>query len=169
MELRDLRYFSVTAEELNITRAAERLNMSQPPLSNQIKGLEEELGVQLFIRGKRRLKLTDAGSLLYRRAQQILELTEQTELEMHSLQGLSGCINISLVEGRAPYLLSRWIAGFRAEFPQVVFRLWNGGNTLQIPPSCKGGRRLPSFEETCRPAADYTEQTFPHRCHTNLV
>ena len=75
MELRDLRYFSVTAEELNITRAAERLNMSQPPLSNQIKGLEEELGVQLFIRGKRRLKLTDAGSLLYRRAQQILELT----------------------------------------------------------------------------------------------
>ena len=127
MELRELRYFVVTAEELNITRAAERLNMSQPPLSNQIKGLEAELGVQLFIRGKRRLQLTDAGSLLYRRAQQILELSEQTEQEMHSLQGLSGCISISLVEGRAPYLLSRWIAGFRAEYPQVVFRLWNGG------------------------------------------
>ena len=127
MELRDLRYFTVTAEELNITRAAERLNMSQPPLSNQIKGLEEELGVQLFIRGKRRLQLTDAGSLLYRRAQQILELSEATMQEIRSLEGLSGCISISLVEGRAPYLLSRWIAGFRAEFPQVVFRLWNGG------------------------------------------
>ena len=127
MELRELRYFIVTAEELNITRAAERLNMSQPPLSNQIKGLEEELGVQLFIRGKRHLQLTDAGRLLYRRALQILELEEETAQEIHSMDGLSGCINISLVEGRAPYLLSRWIAGFRAEYPQVAFRLWNGG------------------------------------------
>ena len=74
MDLRSLHYFTVVAEELNITRAAERLNMSQPPLSSQIKGLEEELGVQLFIRGKRRLTITDAGAQLYRRAKQILEL-----------------------------------------------------------------------------------------------
>ncbi len=56
MELRTLHYFVVTAQELNITRAAEKLTMSQPPLSNQIKGLEEELRVRLFIRGKRRLE-----------------------------------------------------------------------------------------------------------------
>lgn len=63
MELRQLRYFLTVAQELNITRAAERLNMSQPPLSNQIHGLEEELGVTLFVRGKRRLTLTGGGQL----------------------------------------------------------------------------------------------------------
>ena len=126
MDLRSLHYFTVVAEELNITRAAERLNMSQPPLSSQIKGLEEELGVQLFIRGKRHLTMTEAGSLLYRRAKQLLELSEQTQQEIRSLDGLSGDLNISLVEGRAPFLLARWIAGFRSEFPQVGVHLWNG-------------------------------------------
>ena len=126
MDLRSLHYFTVVAEELNITRAAERLNMSQPPLSSQIKGLEEELGVQLFIRGKRHLTMTEAGALLYRRARQLLELSEQTQQEIRSMEGLSGDLNISLVEGRAPYLLARWIAGFRSEFPQVGVHLWNG-------------------------------------------
>lgn len=127
MDLRALHYFIAVAEELNITRAAERLNMSQPPLSAQIKGLEEELGVQLFIRGKRRLTITDAGAHLYRRARQILELSEQTQLELRSMEGLSGNLHISLVEGRAPFLLARWIAGFRSEFPQITVHLWNGG------------------------------------------
>ena len=126
MDLRALRYFVTVAEELNITRAAEKLNMSQPPLSNQMKALEEELGTQLFIRGKRHLTLTDAGTVLYRRAQQLLELSEQTQEEVRSLEGLAGKLNIGLVEGRAPYLLARWIAGFRMEFPQVSFSLWNG-------------------------------------------
>ncbi len=126
MDLRSLHYFTVVAEELNITRAAERLNMSQPPLSSQIKALEEELGAQLFIRGKRQLKITEAGALLYRRAKQLLELSEQTQQEIRSMDGLSGDLNISLVEGRAPYLLARWIAGFRSEFPQVGIHLWNG-------------------------------------------
>lgn len=126
MDLRALHYFVVVAEELNITRAAERLNMSQPPLSAQIKGLEEELGVQLFIRGKRRLTITDAGAHLYRRARQILELSEQTQQELRSLEGLSGDLHISLVEGRAPFLLARWIAGFCSEYPRVSTHLWNG-------------------------------------------
>lgn len=126
MELRALKYFVTAADEKNMTRAAERLGMSQPPLSAQIKNLEDELNVQLMIRGKRTLKLTEAGVQFYRRAKQLLELAEQTKLEMQSLEGLKGCINISLVEGRAPYLLARWIAGFRLEYPQVTFRLWNG-------------------------------------------
>ncbi len=127
MDLRSLYYFVTVAEEQNITRAAERLNMSQPPLSAQIKGLEEELGVQLFIRGKRHLTITDAGEHLFRRAKQILELSNQTAMELKSMDGLSGNLNISLVEGRAPYLLARWIAGFRSEFPNVTVHLWNGG------------------------------------------
>ena len=126
MDLRSLRYFITVVDELNITRAAEKLNMSQPPLSNQMKLLEAELGTQLFIRGKRRLVITEAGEILYRRAKQLLELSEQTLNEVRSLEGLSGSLNIALVEGRAPYLLARWISGFRLEFPQVSFNLWNG-------------------------------------------
>ncbi len=126
MDLRALHYFVVVAEELNITRAAERLNMSQPPLSNQIKGLEDELGVPLFIRGKRHLTITDAGTHLFYRARQILELADQTQLELQSMEGLSGDLNISLVEGRAPFFLARWVAGFRSEFPRVSIHLWNG-------------------------------------------
>ena len=78
MDLRNLRYFVVVAEELNVTRAAEKLHMSQPPLSAQIKSLEEELDTKLFVRGKRHLKLTESGQLLYRRAKEILSLSEKT-------------------------------------------------------------------------------------------
>ena len=120
MELRTLKYFTVVAEELNITHAAERLSMSQPPLSNQIKALEEELGTKLFVRGKRRLQLTEAGRLLYRSAQRILDLTEKTRHDVMSLEnGVSGTINIAIVEGRAPFFTARWISGFKEEYPNV--------------------------------------------------
>ena len=103
--------------------------MSQPPLSNQIKALEEELGVQLFLRGKRRLELTEEGSLLLRRAIQIQELTDKTRQEISSLrEGMTGTIYLSMVEGRAPFLAARWIAGFREEFPLVRYNLWNGSS-----------------------------------------
>ena len=129
MELRTLRYFTVVARELNITRAAEKLNMSQPPLSNQIKALEEELGVQLFIRGKRHLELTAEGALLLRRAVQMQELADKTRQELASLrEGMTGTIYLSMVEGRAPFLAAQWIAGFREEFPLVRYNLWNGSS-----------------------------------------
>ena len=129
MELRTLHYFTVVAQEFNITRAAEKLNMSQPPLSNQIKALEEELGVQLFIRGKRHLELTEEGGLLLRRAVQIQELADKTRQEIASLrEGMTGVIYLSMVEGRAPFLAARWIAGFREEFPLVRYNLWNGSS-----------------------------------------
>ena len=129
MDLRSLKYFTVVAQELNITRAAEKLNMSQPPLSNQLKALEEELGVTLLIRGKRHLQLTEAGNLLLRRANQILELADKTKQELADMKdGLSGTISIGMVEGRAPFLVSRWIAGFREEFPRIQYSLWNGSS-----------------------------------------
>lgn len=103
--------------------------MSQPPLSNQIREMEKDLGVQLFIRGKRRLQLTQEGSLLVRRAEQILDLADKTRSEIHSLTGaLSGTLRLGLVEGRAPFLVSRWIQGFREEYPLVRFQLWNGSS-----------------------------------------
>ena len=67
MDLKTLRYFVVVAEELNITKASKILMMSQPPLSNQIKNLEEELNTKLFIRGKRHLELTEEGKYLYQK------------------------------------------------------------------------------------------------------
>ena len=129
MELRTLHYFTVVARELNITRAAEKLNMSQPPLSNQIKALEGELGVQLFIRGKRHLELTEEGALLLRRAVQMQELADKTRQEIASLrEGMTGTVYLSMVEGRAPFLAAQWIAGFREEFPLVRYNLWNGSS-----------------------------------------
>ena len=108
MELRTLRYFTVVAQEKNITRAAELLNMSQPPLSNQMHNLEAELGVQLFIRGKRRLTLTAEGELLLRRARQLLDLEEKTRQELSAMRdGMSGTVELGLVEGTEVACLMR--------------------------------------------------------------
>ena len=129
MDFRSLKYFSVVAQELNFTRAAEKLNMSQPPLSNQIKSLEEDLGVQLFIRGKRHLQLTEAGSLLLHRTNQMLALADKTRADLaHMESGLSGTLSLGMVEGRAPYIAARFIAGFREEYPMVKYQIWNGSS-----------------------------------------
>ncbi len=129
MDFKSLQYFTVVAQELNFTRAAEKLNMSQPPLSNQIKGLEEDLGVQLFIRGKRHLQLTEAGSLLLHRSNQMLTLADKTRIDLaHMESGLSGTISLGMVEGRAIYIASRFIAGFKEEYPMVKYQMWNGSS-----------------------------------------
>lgn len=129
MELRTLRYFVTVAEELNITHAAERLHMSQPPLSSQISSLEEELGTTLFIRGRRRLQLTESGEMLYRRAKEILSLTDKAEEEISSMSnGMSGTISLGLVEGSAPNIAAKWIAEFTAQYPQVRFKILDGNS-----------------------------------------
>ena len=129
MELRTLKYFLVVAQELNITHAAEKLNISQPPLSAQIHGLEDELGTKLFIRGKRKLQLTEAGHVLYRRATQIMDLTQKVSQEISQLNhGVAGQVSIGLVGGRTPYIFARWAKGFTEEFPQVKFSLWNSSS-----------------------------------------
>ncbi len=80
MELRVLEYFIMVAKEGNITRAAERLHITQPTLSRQLSDLEKELNTQLFIRGKRSIVLTESGQLLMQRAQELVNLVAKTEL-----------------------------------------------------------------------------------------
>lgn len=129
MELRTLHYFVTVAEELNITRAAEKLHMSQPPLSAQIKNLEAELDTVLFIRGKRRLKMTDSGQLLYRRAKEILDLADKTQSEIQSMgAGMRGTISIGLVEGMAPDIAADWFADFIRSYPNIKFRILDGSS-----------------------------------------
>ena len=82
MEIRVLQYFLAVAQEENITKAAESLHMAQPSLSTQMKELELKLGKKLFIRGKRKITLTEEGMLLRQRAQEIIQLVEKTEKEI---------------------------------------------------------------------------------------
>lgn len=128
MDFRTLRYFVAVAEELNITKAAKRLNMSQPPLSNQIRDLEQDLDTVLFIRGARRLELTPTGELFLKRARQILSLCERTREEITSYgKELSGNLALGTVEGRAPFLIAEWISGFKEEYPLIQYTLRSGG------------------------------------------
>ncbi len=139
MELRTLHYFVTVAEELNITRAAEKLHMSQPPLSAQIKNLETELDTTLFIRGKRHLTLTESGQLLYRRAKDILSLTERSKAEILAMgEGMRGTISIGLVEGMAPDIAAEWFAGFTKQHPNVRFRILDG-NTDDLLEKLRSG------------------------------
>ena len=139
MDLRTLRYFVTVAEELNITRAARLLNISQPPLSLQLKNLEDELNTVLFVRGKRHLALTESGQLLYQRAKDILSLSEKTESEIRSLKaGMTGTVSIGLVEGMAPDIAAGWFSGFLAEHPQVHFRILDG-NSDDLIEKMRGG------------------------------
>ncbi len=90
MELRVLRYFATSAREGSMTKAAEKLHVTQPTLSKQIKELEEELGQKLFIRGNYNIHLTPEGEILYKRALDILEMADQTTAEFASMNQFNG-------------------------------------------------------------------------------
>ena len=129
MELRHIRYFMAVAEELNFTKAAEKLHMAQPPLSRQIQDLEKELGAQLFHRTPHMLKLTEEGVLFSQYAVQILELARRSAEGIRELHtGLTGTLYLASVEGHAPRLISEWIAGFHKLHPHVQYDLWNGSS-----------------------------------------
>ncbi len=103
MELRHLHYFIAVAEELHFSRAAERLRISQPPLSQQIRGLEDELGVKLFERTKRQVQLTEAGKVFLERSYLVLAQLEQAiEVTQRMGRGEVGRLAIGFV-GSATY------------------------------------------------------------------
>lgn len=127
MELRHIRYFMAVADELNFTRAAEKLSIAQPPLSRQIKDLEEELGAELFERSPHSLRLTEEGLIFKQYAAQILELESKSKDDISEMSsGLHGRIYFATVEGYGPHLLASWIAGFHEKYPHVQYDLWTG-------------------------------------------
>ena len=139
MELRHIRYFLAVAEEMNFTRAAERLHIAQPPLSRQIQELETELDVKLFIRKPHALQLTEEGVLFRQYAQQILELVKKSSEDIREMEhGLQGTLYLASVEGYAPRLFSEWIAEFHRVYPHVTYNMWNGNSDDVVNRVMKG-------------------------------
>ncbi|MFT4082971.1 MAG: LysR substrate-binding domain-containing protein [Nocardioides sp.] len=125
MELRHLRYFRAVAEELHFGRAAERLHMAQPPLSQQIRALEAELGVELLRRSTRRVELTPAGEAYLARAREILAAVEGAGEEARRIEaGLTGRLRLGCVGSATYSLLPRLARSLRERLPgiEVDFR-----------------------------------------------
>ena len=126
MELRVLNYFLMVAREENITRAAQLLHVTQPTLSRQLMQLEEELGVQLFHRGKHSVSLTEEGMLLRRRAQELVSLSEKAKLELQRKEDVpAGEIAIGCGETKSMSLLSKCMVSFRERYPLVQFSIYS--------------------------------------------
>jgi DNA-binding transcriptional LysR family regulator len=128
IELRHLRYFIAVAEEGHITRAAERLDMQQPPLSQQIKSLEQQVGSQLFHRKARGVQLTDAGRAFLEEARRVLsDLDRAVETTRRTARGEQGRLCIG-VTPTAPFhpLVPKVIRNFRATHPLVALTLEEG-------------------------------------------
>lgn len=127
MEIRVLQYFLAIAREESISGAAEYLHITQPTLSRQMKDLEDEFGKQLFIRGNRKITLTDDGMLLRKRAEEIINLVDKTQIEMNSSNNqLNGDIYIGGGETEGLQLITKIIKEMQNEHPQVKFHLYSG-------------------------------------------
>jgi len=137
MEISQLRYFLQVAERGNFTRAAEDLVISQPALSRSIQKLEEELGQPVFERKTRSVSLTDAGTLLQARAQQVLSILEDTKAEITD-DGQSGRVRVGAIPTIAPYFLPEILRRFSAAFPKATV-LVQENTTDRLLKSCTQG------------------------------
>jgi DNA-binding transcriptional LysR family regulator len=126
MDMRQLKYFLTIAKEGQVTRAAKLLNMEQPPLSRQLKLMEEELGVKLFDRNGKGLKLTDSGELLKQKAESLLLQFDESIREVKGMEeGVRGVLSIGSVVSCIS-LLPKRIELFREKFPQLTYKISEG-------------------------------------------
>ena len=131
MDIKQLYYFCTIVAEGQITKAAAKLHMAQPPLSQQLKQLENELGVILFERKGRKLLLTDSGKALYENSQKLLSDLEDIKMKVKEInEGIRGKLSIGVSKTCFSYLPER-IQFFRAEYPEVLFHIIEG-DTAQI-------------------------------------
>lgn len=133
MNLQRLRYFAAVAEELHFGRAADRLHMSQPPLSQQIRLLERELDAALFDRSTRRVTLTDAGRFLYPEAIRLLAAADGVERLMEQRrEGHTGTLRVGFVDSAAYEVMPRVLSEYRRRRPRVDFELHTLSSDEQV-------------------------------------
>ncbi|WP_031481844.1 LysR substrate-binding domain-containing protein [Maridesulfovibrio frigidus] len=133
MELRQLRYFVAVAEELHFGRAARRVHIAQPPFSQQIKGLEEEIGAKLLERNSRNVQLTAEGQYFYGQAVSILAQAQVVALTVARMaKGESGCVNVGFMEVAMDSPLPEAIRGFRHSSPDVSVQISQLGGSAQL-------------------------------------
>ncbi|WP_409296337.1 LysR family transcriptional regulator [Peribacillus sp. SCS-26] len=126
MDIRQLKYFVTIAEEGNITTAAKKLNIAQPPLSRQLKQMEEELGVILFDRDNKSLNLTLEGERLLLRAKELLNKLDETMVEVQELRkDASGILSVGSNLYCASLILSK-VVDIREKNPGLTFKVWEG-------------------------------------------
>lgn len=132
MELRVLEYFLAVTREQNISGAAQALHLSQPTLSRQLKDLEDALGKQLFIRGNRKITLTEEGMILRKRAEEILDLVRKTEDEINVSDDISeGDIYIGAGETDAVRLIAQAAHQLQLRYPNIRYHI-NSGDTIDV-------------------------------------
>ena len=140
MDIRQLRYFTAIVEEGTLTGAARRLNMTQPPLTAQLKLLEEELKCPLFTRDGKRLHLTEAGHHFYERAQRILGMCDAAVTEMADFQeGAMGTLRIGVISSVKDQLFPRWICCFWKKYPNIRYEIYSA-NTYQLLEQLQNGQ-----------------------------
>ena len=139
MELRVLRYFLAVASEETISGASELLHISQPTLSRQLMDLEKELGEQLFIRGNRKITLTQEGIFFRKRAQEIIDLVDKTQSEFNSNKELiSGNIPIGCGETDSMKLIAKIAHNLQQKYPNIKYNIFSGNADAVIDKLDKG-------------------------------
>ncbi|MCH3950835.1 MAG: LysR family transcriptional regulator [Acidaminococcus sp.] len=132
MDIRQMKYFLAVAEEGLITTAAERLHMTQSPLSQQMITLEKEIGVPLFKRTKKKMILTEAGKVLRHKAKLIVELSDQAVYDVRDVgNGMGQRITIGSINSSGRSLFPMLVKSFKEQYPRIQFDL-RQGNTHQI-------------------------------------
>ena len=127
MDIRVLQYFLAVAREESITRAAEALHMTQPPLSRQLKDLENEVGKQLLIRGSKKVTLTEDGMLLRKRAEEMIALMEKTKSELSSSdENIGGEIYMGSGETEAVSTIAKVAKNLQKEHPLIRYHIYSG-------------------------------------------
>ncbi len=140
MELRQLRYFVTVVEEKTVTAAAEKLNMTQPPLTAQLKLLEKELYCSLFQRKGRRLQVTEAGKHFYQKAAVILGMCDAAAKEMRDFDsGVAGTLQIGVVSSVQEGIFTRWLTAFAGTYPEIRYEIYSA-NTYQLLEQVRTGQ-----------------------------